>query len=72
MINLCEMKYSQNPYVISAEYAQNLIHKRELFRAECSRKHTLQMTMITANGLKQNVHTDIVQQVITGDDLFIE
>lgn len=70
VINVCEMKYSDEPFVISADYEKKLIHKMEMFRTETRTAKALRLTLITVNGLAKNTHSQIVQNVITADELF--
>lgn len=70
IINVCEMKYSAVKYSISEEYEENLQNKLAAFRNETKTVAALHLTMIVSNGLAQNEHSDIVVNVITGEDLF--
>ena len=70
VINICEIKYSQEPFSISAEYERDLIHKTEVFRKESKTRKALWLTMITFSGLVINEHKNEVVCEITGDDLF--
>lgn len=70
IINICEMKYSENEYVIDADYEVNLKNKMEVFRKETDTKKALHITMVTANGLKHNAHWQVVLNEITADQLF--
>ena len=70
MINICEMKYSEEEYIIDAKYEKELIHKIETFRSETGTDKALYLTMITSGGLRQNQHSGKVINQISGDDLF--
>ena len=70
VINLCEMKYTLEPFAIDANYEDILIHKRELFREETGTKKALYVTLVSAEGLRQNSHSGVIQALIRGDDLF--
>ncbi len=72
VINICEMKFSNEELEISADQERSLVHKRETFRTETRSKKALFLTLITANGLKSNEHSGIVQNVLTKDELFAE
>ena len=72
VINLCEMKYSMNEYVIDKAYDSILRNKIEAFRRMTGSKHSLQMTMITTYGVKQNKYSNLIQSQVTLDDLFKE
>ncbi|MEM0991783.1 MAG: ATP-binding protein [Bacteroidota bacterium] len=71
VINLCEMKFSMTPYTITKAYAEKLLQKIEVFRAETKTTKALHLTMITTKGLKPNNHaTNIVQHDLKAEVLF--
>lgn len=70
VINLCEMKYTEDVFAIDAKYAGNLIHKVEVFRKETASTKALYLTLVSVNGLAGNEYSDTVQNVIGGDSLF--
>jgi len=70
VINICEMKFTTSPYRITKTYQQTLQNKLDAFRQWSSSKKALHLTMVTSYGLKQSEYNDIVQNVITLDDLF--
>ena len=65
------MKYSAEPYSLSASERQNLIHKRETFVKETETNKAVQIVLVCANGLVNNGNSDIVQNVLIKNDLFI-
>ncbi|MBO4395853.1 MAG: ATP-binding protein [Eubacterium sp.] len=70
-INICEMKFTNQPYIIDVEYEKNLIHKTECFREETKTDKSLHLTMICSAGLQHNAHSGIITNEIDADDLFI-
>ena len=70
IINLCEAKYTDNEFVIDSEYQDELINKAEVFREETGTDKAIHITLITVKGLKRNEYSDVVQNIITGDDMF--
>ena len=71
-INICEMKFSNSEFVITKAYQQELQNKIEVFQQQTKTKKTLFLTMITAYGVKQNIHsTASVQNEISMNDLFV-
>ena len=70
VINLCEMKFSVNEYVIDKAYDMVLRNKLETFRRMTGTKKSLQMTMITSYGVKRNKYSGFIQSQVTLDDLF--
>jgi uncharacterized protein len=57
VINICEMKFSIEPFAITKDYADNLQNKISVFRLETGTKKTLFLTLITANGLLSNEYS---------------
>ena len=71
VINLCEMKYSQTPFVVSKKYAAELQQKINTFRAATSTRKSVFLTMITTFGVEKNQHAvGLVQNDIKMDVLF--
>ena len=54
VINLCEMKFSIAPYIITKSYADKLMQKISVFREETKTNKALHLTMVTTKGLKLN------------------
>ncbi len=71
VINICEMKFSDEEYEIDANYEEELWHKVEVYRTEMNSSKAIHITLVSASGLKKNEHFDAVQNLITGDDLFV-
>ena len=71
VINLCEIKFSINPYTITKSYSENLRNKIGVFRTETKTRKAIFLTFITTYGLTRNKHaTSLVQNEITMDSLF--
>ncbi|MBQ8489009.1 MAG: ATP-binding protein [Pseudobutyrivibrio sp.] len=70
VINICEIKYSQNEYEIDKSYDMELRNKIERFRRETNNKNSLQLTLITTYGLKRNMYSNIASNQVILDDLF--
>lgn len=70
VINICESKYTMAPFVIDADYEKVLRNKLNAFINENSCKKALHLTMIAVNGVAHNDYAGIVQNEITGEDLF--
>ena len=70
IINLCEMKYSTQPYDITPSYMDHLIERRELFREKTKTSKALHLTFVTLNGIKHNEQWGMIQNEVTADDLF--
>ena len=70
VINICEDKFSINEFEIDKEYHGKLVNKIESFKQATKSNKTIQLTMITTFGLKQNKYSNIVTNQVTLDDLF--
>ncbi len=70
-ITLCEIKYSNKPYVITKSYLDVLKQKMDVFKKQTRTKKQLFITIISAAGLKNNYYAeDICSALVTLDDLF--
>ena len=70
-VNICEIKFSQTPFVISKKYAEELRAKLFAFKASTKTRKSLFLTMITTYGLVENKYsTTLVHQHIEMDALF--
>lgn len=65
VINLCEMKYSSDPYTVTKKYEAELKERREIFREATNTRSALHLTLVTPIGLKMNSHSQVFNQVIT-------
>lgn len=70
IINLCEMKYTNEPYALDAEEYEKIRNRLTQFQNEAETKDAIHVTMVCGTGYKQNKYSGIVQNVITGDELF--
>ncbi|MFA5328457.1 MAG: ATP-binding protein [Prolixibacteraceae bacterium] len=71
VINLCEMKFSINPFVIDSKYAEELRNKVGTFRTETKTRKSVFISLITTFGLQPNSYsTGLVQNDIKMDALF--
>ena len=69
-INLCEMKFSLQPFEITSSYMQHLIARRELFRQATGTNKALHLTMVTTYGIVKNAQYGMIQSEVTMNDLF--
>lgn len=70
MIHLCEMKFAQKPYNISAEYEKRLRERMWLFDLKTKNRKPLVHTFVTTFGLGEGKQHSIVHSEVTMDDLF--
>ncbi len=72
IINLCEMKCTDKAYEVSPDYRENLINKVASFVEEVNPKKSVHVTLITSNGYKRNEYSDIIQNDVGPDSLFMQ
>ena len=71
VINLCEVKFTQQPFVLTKPYKEELEKKMFAFKEETQTRKSVFPTLITTFGLKDGVHSlGFIQNVVTMDDLF--
>ena len=70
IINLCEMKYTNDKYALDSDEYSRIQNRIAQFQNEANVKHAIHVTLIAGNGYKKNKYSNIIQNVITGDDLF--
>ncbi len=71
VINLCEMKCTDKEYEINEKDKKDLINKMDTFIEEVQPGKAIHITMITSNGLKKNEYSDVVQNIISPEKLFL-
>ena len=71
VINLCEMKYASEVFVIDKKYDEILRNKRGAFRSETTTKKSIHTTLITTYGVNHNEYWGNIQSEVTMDDLFV-
>lgn len=71
-INVCEMKFSSESFVMDKKYASELDAKIRIFKEQTQTRKTIFPTLITTYPVKQNeYYTGRVQAEINMDSLFI-
>jgi len=71
IINICEMKWCSDLYVIDKGDWDDLSNKQTAFIRECRPGKSVNLTMITTFGVKKNIYHDEIQSEVTSDQLFI-
>ena len=72
-ITLCEIKYTDKPFVITKEYAQKLRQKVEVFKKITRTNKQIFIVFISANGVKKNKYSEeLLSGIVTLEDLFKE
>lgn len=72
MVNLCEIKFTEEPFAITPEYMQKLRLRRGRYQQEIAPKKGVHLTMITSAGVVQNPQKFEINSFVTLDDLFAE
>ena len=70
VINMCEMKFYGNEFVVDKNYDRILRNRIMLLEEEINSKMAIHSTLITTYGLKYNEYSGDFVKVITMDDLF--
>lgn len=70
-MTLCEIKYTEKPFVIDKTYAAQLAKKIAVFKVRTKTDKQLFLALISASGLKKTFYSEeMVNAVVTIDDLF--
>jgi AAA+ ATPase superfamily predicted ATPase len=72
VINLCEIKYSKDEFIIDKDYDKILRNKRSAFKNETKTHKAVHLTMITTYGVKRNMYSGNIQSQVTLKELFDE
>jgi hypothetical protein len=70
VVNVCEMKYSKEPFAITKAYDRELRSKIGIFSAIAAGRRSVHLTMVSASGLVHNAYWNNVQSEVTLADLF--
>jgi uncharacterized protein len=71
VINICEVKFTQDPFTLTKSYKTELDKKLYTFREETKTRKSVFPVLITTWGLKENIHSlGFIQNTITLDHLF--
>jgi len=68
-INICEMKFAGDEFVIDNKYARELDNKVKVFKEQTKSKKAIFPTMVTTYGTKKNIHYHgrVVAEVLMKD-----
>ncbi len=70
-INLCEIKFSVEDYIVTKKDVDNIQTKKQVFRYHTKTKKHIFTTLITTTGVVENKHKlNEVDQVVTLEELF--
>ena len=71
IVDLCEMKFSEQPYTLGKREYDRLVARREAFRSATGTNKALRLVMVCAGGLVRNEYANAIQATIAGDELFV-
>jgi AAA+ ATPase superfamily predicted ATPase len=70
-ITLCEIKYSNKPYVLVKDYVEDLKRKIEIFKKRTRTKKQIFLAFITVDRIKNNFYAeDMIDGCVELEDLF--
>ena len=72
IIDMCEMKYSQDSYTITGEYERTLRERQSTFVHFTKTKDAIHTILGTTYGLKQNMYSSSIYATVIMDDLFTQ
>ena len=72
VINLCEMKFSDDTYSIDKEEDEKLRRRKSVFQQVSKTRKAVHTTMITTYGVTHNAYWNNIQSEVKMDDLFKE
>ena len=70
VVNLCEMKFYNKPYVMTSKDSDDIDRKVATFMEATGTDKNVIVTMVTSKGLERNEYSESVQKTITLEDLF--
>ena len=70
VVDLCEMKFYNEPFTVSKSYHATLVHRQNLLSAQLPKRTSVHHVLITTFGLNYNEYSGIFQHTITIDQLF--
>ncbi|MFK7981556.1 MAG: ATP-binding protein [Saprospiraceae bacterium] len=72
-INLFEIKFYADPFIVTKSYADSMRQKRSIFKAITKTNKQIFYVLIAAQGVTPNVYSNaIFSQTLTLDDLFVQ
>jgi AAA+ ATPase superfamily predicted ATPase len=72
VINLCEIKFSKGPFVLTKQYDAKLRRKLGIFLDSTKTRKAVWPTMITSYGMVRNAYSNGIIHQLTMEDLFVQ
>jgi hypothetical protein len=70
VIDICEMKFTKEPYEMDATEDAKIQNRRSRFIEESGTDKAIHLVLVSAAGVKRNSYSDEFQSVITAESLF--
>lgn len=70
IVNLCEVKFTEEPFAITPEYMNKLKLRRGRYQQEIAPKKGVHLTMVTSAGVVRNPQQFEINSFVSLDDLF--
>ena len=70
VVDLCEMKYTKEPWTMTEDDSDDFARKESVFRRETGTTKSVFTVLVSANGINRNAYSDDIQNVVVLDDLF--
>lgn len=71
VVTICEIKYTQKPFAIDKQYADNLKRKIEIYQEKTRTKKQIFISFIAANELEKTIYSEeMIESVINLDTFF--
>ena len=70
IVDLCELKYSEEPYLLDKSEDENIRHRAEVFRRESGIRKAVQTVLVAANGVAKGKYLGNIQHTVDGNALF--
>lgn len=72
MVNICEMKYSNDEYVVTKDDAMSIANKTSRLLEVMKKRKSVAITMVTVYGIAHTGYWNTIQSEVTADNLFME
>lgn len=70
-ITICEIKYTERPFVIDKAYRQNLLDKVAIYKRETKTKKQIFFAIISASGIAITAYSqELISNIVVLDDLY--
>jgi uncharacterized protein len=70
-VTICEIKYTDKPFLIDKTYYDNLINKIDVYKKISKTSKQIFIAFISANGIKKSAYANCINGLVSLDDLFI-